>query len=316
MAHLITGGTGLIGSRIARDLIKEGEQVVVYELSPEESVLEQLLSEEERTRVKVVQGDVTDLPHLIRTVQENNVEIIFHMAALLSEAASANPPLAIKINCEGTANIFETARLLKLKRVVWASSMSVFGPPDKYPEEYIPNDAPHYPWGVYGATKSLNEILAVHYFEQYGVDISAIRYSLVYGAGEGRGGSGAVRQELILNPALGKPGRVPFGDEDIGWLYADDAARATVMVSKVARTKTRSFTISGDIHSMKEAADYVRKLLPDADITLLPGCTGLSWKFDTSPLEEEIGYRSEWPMERGIKEIINVTRQQHGLPPV
>ena len=172
MAYLITGGTGLIGSRIARDIIKEGKQAVVYELFPEESVLDQLLSEEERTRVKIVQGNVTDLPHLIRTVQENNVDIIVHMAALLGEPTSANPPLAIKINCEGTINIFETARIFGLKRVVWASSMSVFGTPDKYAEEYIPNDAAHYPWGIYGATKSLNETVAVHYYEKYGVDIN------------------------------------------------------------------------------------------------------------------------------------------------
>jgi len=60
----------------------------------------------------------------------------------------------------------------------------------------------------------------------------------------------------------------------------------------------------------------VRKLLPDADITLLPGYTGLSWKFDTTPLEKEIGYHPQWPIEQGIKEIINVTRRKHGLSAV
>ena len=111
MAYLVTGGTGLIGSRIVRDLVKEGEQVVAYDLFPEGTFLNQLLSEEERTRVKVVRGDLTDLPNIIHAVQDNNVERIIHMASLLTEAAEANPPLALKVVSEGTINIFEAARI-------------------------------------------------------------------------------------------------------------------------------------------------------------------------------------------------------------
>jgi len=316
MNYLVTGGTGLIGSRIIRDIIKEGGQAVAYDLFPEANPLEQLLSEEERERVKIVQGDVTDLPLLIRIVKENNIETMFHLAALLGEAAEANPSLAVKINVEGTINIFETARILGLKKVVWASSNTVFGPPEKYAEEYVPNDAPHYPRGVYGASKSFGERVATRYFEQYGVDITAVRYCLVYGARQERGGSGALIRELMLNPALGKPGKAPSGDDTIGFVYVDDVARATVMASKVARTKTGAYSIMGDVRSIQEAADYVKKLLPDADITLSPGNRGLSWKLDTAPIEKEVGYHRQWSMEQGIKEVINATRQQYGLPPV
>lgn len=314
MAYLVTGGTGLIGSRIVCDIIQEGESAVVYDFSPGGSFLEQLLSEKERRQVKIVQGDVTDLPHLIRTVKENNVDKVIHMASLLVDDSRANPPLAIRINCEGTINIFETARLLGLKKVVWASSITVFGPPEKYPEEYIPNDAPHYPWGVYGACKSFNENIAAHYIEQHDVDISAIRYGPVYGAGQQRGMIASIIRELVEKPAMGKPGRIPYGDDSLSWLYVDDAARATFLASKIAKTKTRAFTISGDIRPIREVADYVRQLLPDADITLLPGSTGFGFKFDTTPLEEEIGYRPQWSMEQGIKEMLNMVRRQQGLP--
>jgi nucleoside-diphosphate-sugar epimerase len=314
MNYLITGGSGLIGSRIVRDLIKENEHVVVFDLLPDEEILDQLLTEEEKKQIKIVQGDVTDLCHLMSAVQENDVEVIIHLAALLSEEASANPRMAIKVNCEGTANIFETAKLFGLKKTVWASSMSVFGTPDKYTEEYILNDAAHYPWGIYGASKSFNETLANHYFNKYDMDILAIRYSLVYGAGQKRGGSGALMRELVVNPALGKPGKVPYGDDEIGWLYVDDAARATVMASRTGKTKTRAFTISGDVHSMKKVAEYIIGLIPGADITLLPGYSGLSWKFDMTPLKNEVGYEPVWPMEKGIKEMVNIYRKQNGLP--
>ena len=72
-------------------------------------------------------------------------------------------------------------------------------------------------------------------------------------------------------PALGKPGKVPHGGETINWLYVEDAARATVMASKAATTKTRAFNINGDIHSVDEAVDYIRGLIPGAELTVLQG---------------------------------------------
>ena len=314
MTYLVTGGTGLIGSRIVRDLVQEGEQVVVYSRHPARSYLERLMSEEEiGSMVKIVQGDVTDSPCLFRTIEENNIEKIIHPAALLTLEANANPLLAVKVNCEGTICVFEAAKVLGLKKVVWASSNACFGPPEKYPEEYIPNDAPHYPQNIYAATKSFDEVVAAHYFDKYGVDITGIRYVATYGVGQYRGIFATIVRELVLNPALGKPGRVPHGDAIIGWSYVDDSARATVMVSKVLKTKTRSYSIMGDVRSVKEVAEYVRKILPGADITILPGTFGDPVKFDTRLIEEEIGYRPQWSMERGIKETINMVRREHGL---
>ena len=136
----------------------------------------------------------------------------------------------------------------------------------------------------------------------------------VYGGEQRRGFFATIVQELIVNPALGKPGRVPHGDAVVGWSYVDDPARATVMASKVPMTKTKSYSIMGDVRSVKEVADYVGEIVPDADITTLPGTfTGDPVKFDTSLIEEEIGYRPQWSMERGIKETINTIRKEHGL---
>ena len=315
MTYLVTGGTGFIGSRIVRDIVREGEQVIVYDLFPEGSFLWRLLSEEEKTSVKIVRGNVTDLPYLIHTVKENKVEKIIHLASVLIEVSSDNPPLALKVNCEGAMNVFETARLLGLSKVVWASSITVFGSQEKYGGEPVANDAPQYPDGIYGACKAFNENVAAHYFEKYGVDISAIRYSSVYGFGR-YWGSYIVTQELIEKPAVGEPGRVPFSDSTMNWLYVDDAARATLLAAKAARTKTRAFNISGDIRSVREVADYVRKLLPGADITLLPGFRGRASQYDTTRIEEELGFHPRWSMEEGVKQTINTVRQQYSLPPV
>ena len=316
MSYLVTGGTGLIGSCIVRDLVREGEHVVVYDILPDRRLLERLMSGNEiENKVTIIPGDVTDPPHLFRTIVENRVEKIIHTASLLTLDSNSNPYLAVKVNCQGTICVFEAARTLGLTKVVWASSNSCFGPAEKYAQEYIPNDAPHYPQNIYGATKAFNEAAATYYFNHYGVDITGIRYMHVYGVGVRRGFFATILQELITNPALGKPGRVPHGDAMIGWSYVDDAARATVMASKVLKTKTTSYSIMGDVRSVREAADYVGRILPQADITVLPGTfTGDPVKFDTTAIEQEIGYRPEWSMERGIKEAINTIRKENGLP--
>ncbi len=308
MSYLITGGTGFIGASITRFLTKEGEEVIVYDVDPRQDILEYLLSKEEIVLVKVIKGDITDVAHLIRTAKQYNSTKIIHMAALLSTASSANPVLAVRINCSGMVNILETARILGVEKVVYASSNTVFGPAEKYEEDYIANDAPHYPSTLYGACKSFNERLAEHYLKD-GVESVGLRFPVVYGMGHREGASATITEELMVKPALGKPGRVPCGDDILNWLYVEDAARAVVMASKKATTKTKVFNVDGEVCPVALAADYVRRQIPDADITLLPGYTGFTGKFETGKIREEIGYRPQWPLEKGIEQVINEARK-------
>ena len=323
MTYLVTGGTGFIGSRVVRNLVRDGEQIIVYDWYPQRIMLERFLSQEEiEEHVKIVQGDVTDFAHLMNVIKQYNVEKIVHMAALLLPEVNSNPMLGIRVNCDGTVAAFEAARLAGLKKVVWISSGSVFGPPEAYSQEYIPNDAPHYPQNLYGATKSIDEQFATYYFDRYGVDITAIRLVLVYGAWQSHGRTARIIQQMVINPAIGLPGKVPAaGDNILGWTYVDDAARAIVLACRAEKTKTRSFSVRGNIHRVKELADYVKELVPEADITLLPLEKSMSHlimtcKYDTSPIEEELGFRLEWSMRQGIRETINLVRKEKGLSPV
>jgi nucleoside-diphosphate-sugar epimerase len=81
------------------------------------------------------------------------------------------------------------------------------------------------------------------------------------------------------------------------------------MASKKDRTKTRAFNIDGEICSVAVAVEYVKKLIPDADLTLLPRHIEFTGKFDTAKIREEIGYRPEWPLEQGIKQVIHAVRK-------
>lgn len=314
MAHLITGGTGFIGSRIVRDLVREGHDVVVFDFLPQLNLLSEMMTEREIAAVKVVQGDILDMAALVRTCQENRIDTIIHMAYCKILLAKANPLWATKVNCEGTGNIFETARMLGLKRVVWASSIAVFGPPEKYAGEKIPNDAPHYPTTFYGACKSFNENQAAYYCDTFGLDIVGLRYAVGYGPNKVGSTSYPIIHELIEKPALGEPGKVPWGESVINWLHVDDEAAAAIHATKAPPTKTRVFTIAGETHSVKEVADYVRVLIPTADIVLEKGSLAFACRFDLTPTREELRYYNKRSFEEGIRETVNAVRRQRGLP--
>jgi UDP-glucose 4-epimerase len=307
MNYLVTGGTGFIGAHIVRLLNNDGENVTAYDASPNRNLLEKLIGRHKSDHVVVIQGDITDAAHLTQTCRQHNIERIIHTAAIIG---SEEPAVTVHVNCDGTINVLDVSRHLGIKRVVLSSSISVYGPPDRYKEEYIPNDAPHYPKNIYTATKTFNESCAHHYFREYDLDVIAIRLAHVYGFGRTRMGVGrTIDEELFIKPTLGTPGRVPFGDGIHNFMYIEDAARVMVMASRVETTRTRSFTADGDIVSTAQAAAHVKRLVPDAEITLLPGSVGWAYKFDTTPIREEIGYRPEWTIEKGVQDFISQIRK-------
>ena len=313
MTYLVTGGAGFIGSYVVRDLVKKGESVVVYDLTPEENSIQQVLIKQELDQIVMIKADVVDIAQLMNTIKEYEVRKIIHLAYLLIPDSNRNPSLAVRVNCQGFNNILEAARILELEKVVWAGSVAVFGPPEYYHEEYLADDAPHHPVSVYGACKSLNEYMGSYYFDKFKVDNIGLRFTAVYGPGRIRGAT-TFATELIEKPALGKPAKVPCGDDTINWQYVEDASKAILLAIKSKKTKTRVFNTGGDLRSVKEAAQCIQRLIPGAEVTLKPGKFGIVWKCKTSQIERELSFKPKYSMEEGIRRTVNILRQKANLP--
>jgi UDP-glucose 4-epimerase len=321
MNYLVTGGTGFIGAYVVRDLVKSGDRVVCFDIAPNAQLLADVVPAAQLQGVTVVRGDVTDWSQLFHTLRQHRVDKIVHLASLLTSSSEANFPLALKVNCQGTNHVFEGAALLGLEKVVWASSVAVFGPRSIGADGIVLNDAPHDPQTVYGACKAYNEQMALHYARKYDLDVIGLRFTLVYGYGKtetvARGTGVGYLSELIDKPALGQgPCVVPYGDDQMDWLYVEDVARAIVLASQARKTRTKAFTVRGDLRRMREVFDYVRRLFPKAEMTLEPGRYRQTWRFDGNVTRDEIGYAPEFTIEEGIKRNINMLRQRTGLPPV
>lgn len=317
MHYFVTGGTGFVGAYIVRDLAREGHQVVVFDLAPNQAYLEDVLSAEELQRVRVVAGDVTDVPLILRSMSAAKPERIVHLAATLGLSSETNPLRSLRVNCEGTINIFEAALAFQVQKIVWASSIAVFGPAKHRPPGEVANNAFHQPNDLYGACKAMNEQLGRHYRRQHGLDCAGVRFSVVYGYGKAltmaRGTGADFLYELIDKPALGQAGVVPYGDESLDWLYVEDAARAVVAATKAANNASIGLNICGSRHTVEEVAAYVKRLLPDAQLQVQPGTWGGGMHFEMATTEAEIGYSPQVPLEEGLRRNINALREKDGL---
>lgn len=319
MTFLITGGTGFIGAYVVRDLLKRGDRVVCFDIDPNPRLLGALLSPEELENVTLVRGDVTDWVQLLHALKEYHIDRVIHLASLLTSSSESNFPLALRVNCQGTNHVFEGAALLGLEKVVWASSVAVFGPRSIGSDGVVLNDAPHDPQTVYGACKSYNEQMALHYVHKYDLDVIGLRFTLVYGYGKeetiARGTGAEYLNELIDKPALEHgPCVVPYGDDQMDWLYVEDVARAVVLASQAPKTRSKALTVRGDLRPMREVFDYVHRLLPQVEMVLQPGRYRQTWQFDGRVTQDEIGYAPAYKIEEGIKRDINMLRQGAGLP--
>lgn len=263
--YLVTGGCGFIGSYIVRDLVEEGERVVIYDFYPDQRIINQLVHKTRLHNIVSIKGDVTDLAHLMDAIKAYKVTKIIHLASPLLLAAEQNPHMALNVICQGTLNVFEAARLLEIEKVVWASSIAIFGAPEDHSAEKIRNNSPHRPNSVYGACKSLNEYMATHYADKYGMDIIGLRYTIVYGPGRVGTVKGAFATEMIRRAALGKPYEVPYSDQTLDWQYVEDVSKLTVIASRANKTKTKVFNTKGDLRPVREVVDYLKGLVPEVD---------------------------------------------------
>ena len=128
MQYFMTGGTGFIGAYAVKELLEAGHRVTVLDLVPNREFLEHVLGTPLGSEVELIGADVTDMPLILRHMKESGAERVVHLAATLSISSEMNPLRTLKVNCEGTINIFEAALACEVSKVVWASSVAVLHP--------------------------------------------------------------------------------------------------------------------------------------------------------------------------------------------
>ena len=322
MATMITGGTGFLGSYLARHLVQEkgDTDLVLYDMYPTMSRVADI-----QDRVTIVQGDVLEPQELLAAMQRHDVDRVVHLAFILGGSGNHKEVPYLRVQCMGTANVFEACRIHGVKRVVYASSVAVYGGnpsrDQEVDEEVIPR-----PNSLYGACKLWGEHVAEVYNREYGLDVVSLRPTSVFGLGRGQRGSYASGLTAIPEmphfmvlpelAALGEPVQMPPDDMETDWIYAADAAEAWYRALTVQNPPHMVYNMRSERRRSGEVTAHLRRILPDAQITVSDGPVSRTHLMNVERLHTELGFQASYTMETGMVHYLNMVRGQAGLPPV
>ena len=173
----ITGGAGVVGSTLADQLVRAGAEEIVVLDNFVRGRRENLAWAVANGPVRIVEGDIRDRALLAELMR--GIDVVFHQAAIRITQCAEEPRLALEVLVDGTFNVLEAAADEGVRKVVAASSASVYGLAEEFP-----TDERHHPYAndtLYGAAKTFNEGLLRSFHAMTGLDYVALRYFNVYG---------------------------------------------------------------------------------------------------------------------------------------
>ena len=239
MTVLVTGGLGFIGSKVVLQLLKKDIDVLVTDLDivKNKDKLESNILKigKNKDKVKYQKLDITNYKEIENIFQNNKIDSVINLAYGIGTICEENPLLASKINIVGTTSIFEMIVKYKIRRLVFASSETVYGAHQEFfgnraltEEDYAGINNHFY---TYGVMKLLNEFMAEKYIQKHGCSIAYTRPSVVFGYGRQNTALNWA-EEFASNPALGKPVDLPFSiNNKDNWIYVEDCAEQLVRLA-------------------------------------------------------------------------------------
>jgi len=227
---LITGGAGFVGAFVVEQLLEEeaGEIIIIdnFIRGSEDNIKEALKDQ----RVKLIRGDIRDR-ELLDSIFEG-IDYCFHLAALRITQCAAEPREALEVMYDGTFNVLESCVKHKVKKILFASSASIYGQAEDFP-----TGESHHPYNnetLYGAAKTANELMLKSFHHMFGLNYNAVRYFNIYGPRMDTWGK--YTEVLIRWYHLIKEGKQPLifgkGDQTMDFVYIEEIARASILALK------------------------------------------------------------------------------------
>jgi UDP-glucose 4-epimerase len=303
---LITGGAGLIGSHIA-DLVAQQEPAEIVILDNFVRGRTENLSQAMASHhITIVDGDICDVPLLGEVMQD--IDIVFHQAAIRITQCAEEPRLAFDVLANGTFNVIEAAVAAGVEKVVAASSASVLGLAESFP-----TTESHHPYNnstIYGAAKAFNEAMLRSFTDMYGLRYVALRYFNVYGPRMDV--FGAYTEVLIRWMERIEMGQRPiiFGDgtQTMDFVHVRDIARANMLAATSDVTDEVFNVASGTETSLIDLALCLAKVMgTDLQPEFAPArkVNAVSRRLaDTSKATEMLGFTAQISLEEGMRDLV------------
>ena len=303
--NLITGGLGYVGSNLARRLVENGEEVVIFDVSSSSRSIESIKDD-----VQVIQGELGNLAEVLNAVQTNNVDCVYHLGAMITMPAEANPWAAYSTNANGTYHVLEAARLFNVNSVIFPSGIANYG--RGAPEVITDDTFQSNPSQIYGATKIFGERLGEYYHHRFGVNFRCVRFPAICGPGR-REGLAAYASLMVHEAAKGRLCQLPIDENtQMPFIYIKDVVRCLIYLKNTAERnlRRRVYNIDGFSVAAKEMADTVRRHIADARIEFLANeavvklARDMPKKMDAARAREDWGWKPEYDWDRTVQDFI------------
>jgi len=296
---LVTGGAGFIGSHIVEELVKQEYKVKVFDslVKGKKSSIQYLI---DKNKVEFIEGDLRDRDSVDKAMK--NVDYVFHTAGIHIARSMESPDECIEVNIKGSYNIFKSACDHNVKRIIFSSSSSVYGDPDKLPMSEKSEIKPTEP---YGASKWMSEKLLEYLGKKHGIEYNILRYFNVYGSRQ----AAHAYYTTVITAFIGRilNNEAPIidgkGDQSMDFTHVSDVVNANILAMK-SETKNEIFNVgTGRSTSIAELAEILRKainsdvkpIFRDRDVV----CT--KRQADTEKAERLLGFKSKVNVEEGLK---------------
>jgi UDP-glucose 4-epimerase len=309
---LVTGGAGTIGSTIVDQLIDAGAGEVVILDNFVRGRRENLAGAIGSHRVRVVEGDIRD--RRLVTDLMAGIDVVFHQAAIRITQCAEEPRLALEVLVDGTYEVVEAAASAGVRKVVAASSASVYGLATEFP-----TTERHHPYAndtLYGAAKTFNEGLLRSFHAMRGLDYVALRYFNVYGPRMDV--HGLYTEVLIRWMERIESGQPPLilgdGKQTMDFVFTEDIARANLLAA-ASDASDEVFNIgSGTETSLIELAEALLRAM-DSDLPLEfgppRGVNAVTRRLaDVSQAAGRLGWKAETSLDEGLRILVAWWRQQ------
>ena len=299
--YFITGAQGCIGSWIVKALIERGDAAVVFDRSDDSRRLNAIMSDEALARVPFITGDITDGSSVLTALSNSAAMKIIHLAGLQVPTCRVEPVTGALVNVAGTLNVFEAARQLKLKRVVYASSAAVYGMNDD--DVALDETAECEPTTHYGVFKRANEGNARVYYLDHGLSSVGLRPLTVYGVNRDTGLT-SDPTKAMKSAVLGQPFHIRFGGAT-DFQYVADTAAAFIACADKAPDGAHVFNLHGETVTVDRIANFINASAANGELITFGGPPiPIAPAMDDSAIRRVIGTLPSTPLEIGMRETM------------
>ena len=309
MKILVTGADGFLGAAVTRALLTRGDAVVAFDTR---------MSERHRapaSQLTQVLGDITDMAALARVMLENRPDAVLHAAAIVGVLSSLGSPVHIvRVNVEGSLNVFEAMRLAGVRRCIHVSSEEAYG---EFRADPIPETHPLDPAMPYGICKATVEQLGRTYRDLHALEVINLRTSWVYGPRLPRD---RVPKTLLEAAIAGRALHVPSGaDVAIDHTYIDDFVSGVLAALDHGAHHFDAYNIaSGQATTLAQMIEIVRALVPGAQLSAGPGPyrhgdrveAVKKGALDVSRAKAELGWAPQYDMRAGLEAYLGGLQKQ------